>query len=245
MKKLTHTQLSSYSQSAHFFPSEPATALLTCDCGLFLPVHLTHLAVQLTFVIFCSSPSGTTHPSRLSNTNSNVLVLEPRGLTHMAEGFEPSIQHYSTDIYKPQQSLLIEEHMFLLFCAETPPRAAEAPPPLKGAFVYESHWERGRRIVLYSLSAFLLLVFFFFFTLLFPHTRSTSGHLQCVCETWEVEKDSRKVSTAVQPGSHVEPIVWLTRVYIWDRGYCIYSVSVCVFWGREKKRKRARGGEES
>lgn len=41
----------------------------------------------------------------------------------MAEGFEPSIQHYSTDIYKPQQSLLIEEHMFLLFCTETPPRA--------------------------------------------------------------------------------------------------------------------------
>lgn len=92
----------------------------------------------------------------------------------MAKGFEPYVQHYSTDTYKPQHSLLIEEHMFLLFHAETPPHTVQEPPPLKGAIVYESHWET--KLVLYALSLSLLFAFF----LLFPHTQSSSGHLQYV-----------------------------------------------------------------
>lgn len=78
----------------------------------------------------------------------------------MAEGFEPSIQHYSADIYKPQHSLLIEEHMFLLFSAETPPHAVEETPPLKGTIVYESHGEKGLRVVLYAHSLFFVPPFF-------------------------------------------------------------------------------------
>lgn len=54
----------------------------------------------------------------------------------MAEGFEPSTQRHSVDIYKPEWSPLIEEHMFLLFCAETPPQDVQAPPPLKASIVY-------------------------------------------------------------------------------------------------------------
>lgn len=42
----------------------------------------------------------------------------------------------TVDIYKLQQSPLIEEHMFLLFCAEAPPHDVQAPPPLKGSIVY-------------------------------------------------------------------------------------------------------------
>lgn len=54
----------------------------------------------------------------------------------MAEGFEPSTLLHSVDIYKLQQSPLIEEHMFLLFCVEAPPHDVQAPPPLKGSIVY-------------------------------------------------------------------------------------------------------------
>lgn len=49
---------------------------------------------------------------------------------------EPSAQHPSVDIYKLEWSLLIEEHMFLLFGAETPPHDVQAPPPLKASIVY-------------------------------------------------------------------------------------------------------------
>lgn len=95
----------------------------------------------------------------------------------MAKGFEPSIQHYSTDIYKPQHSLLIEEHMFLLFCAETPHHAVQEPPPLKGAIVYESHWERGRSC--YTLSHSLFCLPFFSSS----HTRSPAPDIYSMCET--------------------------------------------------------------
>lgn len=95
----------------------------------------------------------------------------------MAMGFEPSTLHYSTDIYKPQRILLIEEHMFLLFCAETPPHDVQAPPPLK-ALLFTSH----TGIVLWSLS--LSASCLFFSNTVFPHIQSTSGYLQCVgvCE---------------------------------------------------------------
>lgn len=65
-----------------------------------------------------------------------MFPTEPRGRTHVAEGFEPSTQHQSVDIYKLQRSPLIEEHMFLLFWAKTPPHDVQAPPPLKGSIVY-------------------------------------------------------------------------------------------------------------
>lgn len=87
----------------------------------------------------------------------------------MAKDFEPSIQRYSTDIYKLQQSPLIEEHMFLLFCIETPPHDVSAPPPLKGTIVYESHWDC-------ALSVSFLLAFISLLT-----TLTTSAHLVCVC----------------------------------------------------------------
>lgn len=53
----------------------------------------------------------------LWNTDSNVLVVEPKALNQPSTG---PVQK----MYKPQQSLLIEEHMFLLSCVETPPCAA-------------------------------------------------------------------------------------------------------------------------
>lgn len=152
----------------------------------------------------------------------------------MAKGFEPSIQHYSTDIYKPQHSLLIEEHMFLLFCAETPPHAVQEPPPLKGAIVYESHWERGQSWC-YTLSHSLSCLPFFSSS----HTHSPALDIYSMCETWEPEKDLRKVSTAVQHCSHVEPIVWLTRVYIWDCRY-IFSMRVRACTVKEKENERRR-----
>lgn len=65
-----------------------------------------------------------------------MFPTEPRGRTHVAEGFEPSTQRHSVDIYKPERSPLIEEHMFLLFCAGTPPQDVQAPPPLKASIVY-------------------------------------------------------------------------------------------------------------
>lgn len=67
-----------------------------------------------------------------------MLPTEPRGRTHVAEGFEPSSQHRSGDIYKLQRSPLIEEHMFLLFCAETPPHDAQHHLPLK-ALLFTGH----------------------------------------------------------------------------------------------------------
>ncbi len=100
--------------------------------------------------------------------------------------------------------------------------------PLK-ALLFTSHTgKRGRRIVLHSLSVSLLLAS--------SHTLSPPLDIFSVCvfETWELEKDLRKVSTAVQHCSHVEPIVCLTRVYIWDCRYSIYSVSVCVFWKKNE-----------
>lgn len=77
----------------------------------------------------------------------------------MAEGFEPSIPHYSTDIYKPQQSLLIEEHMFLLFCADTPPHARHYLP-LK-ALLFTSHTGGEDGALCYTLSQPLCCLTFF------------------------------------------------------------------------------------
>lgn len=65
-----------------------------------------------------------------------MLLVEPSGPTHMwprALNYPPGT---TVDIYKLQQSPLIEEHMFLLFCPETPPHDVQAPPPLKGSIVY-------------------------------------------------------------------------------------------------------------
>lgn len=117
-----------------------------------------------------------------------MFPTEPRGRTRGAEGSEASTQHHSGDIYKLQRSPLVEEHMFLLLCAETPPRDVQAPPTLKGSIVYWSRWDCAR-----SLSP-----------LPFSHTQSAAGHLQCLCVCVCVRpenlggKDRKKVSTAVQ-----------------------------------------------
>lgn len=61
------------------------------------------------------------------------------------EGFEPGSHPLLTaDIYKLEQSLLIEHHMFLL-CPTGPPRALPPSPPPPRGLLYggrEAHWGR-------------------------------------------------------------------------------------------------------
>lgn len=134
----------------------------------------------------------------MRSSDSGLLVSEPRGLSGTAEGSEPLTQRYSADIYKPQPSFLIEEHMFLLFWGKPLPTHPRHPVLLKALlFTRYTGEEDEKRIPVYSLSLSL-------------SGRATAGDWYHVNP--EKLKDWREISTAVQRCSRMKRIVQSARV---------------------------------